>query len=418
PTRTDTGDTIWDGIATDITHRKRAELQLQLANDELARATRMKDEFLANMSHELRTPLSAILGMNEGMQQGLFGPVTPKQKDGYEVIEQSASHLLELIDEILDLAKIEAGSTELEFQTIDMREILELSLRLVGQQARKKSIQLNLNVPGDMPEIEADEKRLRQVLINLLSNAVKFTPDNGQVTLDVKRLERNAERREEMVRISVTDTGIGIHESEFESLFEPFIQVDSALNRNYEGSGLGLALVKQFVELHSGHVNVTSEPGVGSCFSVEIPIRQPGTRIAESLEVGQESASNAGNPSESSAFVLLAEDNQLVANATKSFLEASNFQLQLVTDGQAAIDAAQEQRPDVILMDVQMPGVDGLEAIRRLRKIPHLAETPIIALTGLAMPGDSKRCLAAGANLYLSKPYGMQKLVNTIRDLL
>jgi len=376
----------------------------------------MKDEFLANMSHELRTPLSAILGMTEGMQQGLFGPATPKQKDGYDVIEQSASHLLELIEEILDLAKIESGSVELEFKAVEISQLCESSLRLVAQQAKQKGIQLSRSVSFDTPGVEADEKRLRQVLINLLSNAVKFTPENGQVTLEVKQRKQN--EGEEMVRLSVQDTGIGIAESEFESLFEPFVQVDTALNRNYEGTGLGLALVKQFVELHSGHVSVTSEPGVGSCFSVDIPVRQPGTRIAEPLDATREPTDNAGNTDESSAFVLLAEDNQLVAKAATGFLEASNFRVQLVADGQAAIDTAREQRPDVILMDVQMPGVDGLEAIRRLREIPHLLETPIIALTGLAMPGDSKRCLAAGANLYLSKPYGMQKLVNTIRDLL
>ena len=245
----------------------------------------MKDEFLANMSHELRTPLSAILGMTEGLKQGIFGSVASNQQESYDVIEQSASHLLTLINEVLDLAKIESGSVELEFTRVEISELCESSLQLVAQQAEKKNIKLNLSVPSNLPVIEADERRLRQVLINLLSNATKFTPDNGHVTLEVKQLESDGERREEMVRFSVTDTGIGIDESDFESLFQPFVQVDTALNRNYDGTGLGLALVKQFVELHSGHVGITSELGVGSCFSVDIPFRQTGVPVVDSRDV-------------------------------------------------------------------------------------------------------------------------------------
>ena len=418
PEALDNGDVTLDGVVLDITHRKQAELQLQLANDELARATKMKDEFLANMSHELRTPLSAILGMTEGLQHGLFGSATDKQQSSFDVIEQSASHLLALINEVLDLAKIESGSLDLKFAAVDIPELCKSSLQLVAQQAGKKNIQLNLTVPFNSPVVEADEKRIRQVLINLLSNAVKFTPNHGQVALQVVILEATDDDTEERVRFSVTDTGIGLDQSYFDSLFEPFTHVDTSLNRNYEGTGLGLALVKQFVELHFGHVKVTSELGVGSCFSFEMPLRQPGMHLVEARDAKHQPKVNGEVNDTSSTLVLLAEDNELVAKTTTLYLEASNFGVQLVTDGQAAIDAASENFPDVILMDVQMPGVDGIEAIRRLRELPGLGETPIIALTGLAMPGDSKRCLDAGANHYVSKPYCMEELVRTIRKLL
>lgn len=258
-------------IIRDITERKNAELRLQKANGELARATKMKDEFLANMSHELRTPLSAILGMTEGLQQGIFGPVNQKQASGYEVIQESGSHLLGLINEVLDLAKIESGSLGLDLAKTEVNKLCKSSLQLVAQQAKKKSIDLQLNVPFNLPAMEVDEKRVRQILVNLLSNAVKFTPDGGRVTLEVKGLPPNEKK---LVRFSVKDTGVGIDESKLESLFEPFVQVDTSLGREYEGTGLGLALVKQFTELHAGTYGVTSEVGVGSCFYVEFPIRQ------------------------------------------------------------------------------------------------------------------------------------------------
>lgn len=417
PSRTDEGDTIFDGVTFDITHRKTSELQLRLANEELARATKMKDEFLANMSHELRTPLSAILGLTEGLQQGIFGPTTEKQDESYRIIQESGSHLLGLINEVLDLAKIESGSVELEITDVEIPALCTSSLQLVAQQAKKKHIELNLNTPFNLPTLQADRKRVRQILVNLLSNAVKFTGEEGQVTLSVKRLEP-ADDRGTMVRFSVNDTGIGIEASELDALFDPFVQVETALNRSYDGTGLGLALVRQFTELHGGHVGVTSERGGGSCFSVDLPLCQsgtatvvpprpanaiPGTKALESVDVTE------------FAFVLLAEDNEQLAAITIDFLEDSNFRVHAVTNGQAAIDAALALNPDVILMDVQMPGVDGLEAITRIRANPDIPNIPIIALTGLAMAGDAKRCLDVGADEYLSKPFRMRELVNTIR---
>lgn len=406
------------GILRDNSERKIAELQMQEANIELARATKMKDEFLANMSHELRTPLNAILGMNQGLQRGIFGPVTEKQQDSYEVIQASGDHLLELINEVLDLAKIESGSMELELTSIQVSKLCESSLQLVTQQADEKNIELNLNVPFGLPEFAGDEKRLRQVLVNLLSNAVKFTPSNGTVSVEVQN-DRQASSDEEVLRISVSDTGIGIAPDDLDKLFEPFVQVDSSLGRKFSGTGLGLSLVKRFISLHSGSVAVTSEIGVGSCFTVEVPYKSVTSRSCgerDSIEGSELDVAGGRSRLSKPATILLAEDNTNVASATKMYLEFAEMKVFHVLDGEMAIDLAESKRPDLILMDIQMPGLDGFAAIERIRSIPELKTTPIIALTGLAMPSDEIRCIQAGATDYLSKPYSMASLVKTIRS--
>ena len=421
PTRTRQGDTIWDGIVIDITNQKRTELQLRGANQKLAKATKMKDEFLANMSHELRTPLAAILAVNEGLQKGVYGVVTGDQAEGLNVIEASGAHLLELIDEVLDLAKIESGSLQLNFSKIIVTTICDSSLQFVKQQAARKSIQLRMDVPENLPEIHSDEKRLRQILVNLLSNAVKFTEDNGSVTLACEQISRSEGL--EVLRFSVTDTGIGIDESKLDILFEPFFQVQTALNRDYSGTGLGLALVKQFAELLSATVGVSSEIGVGSRFYLDLPLGQSeipnGSNWNNVIDNNNAQQLNrAVVAADSPPLILLAEDSDSVAEATTRYLELSQYRVIRVGDGKTAIEAARDHSPDVILMDIQMPGIDGLEAIRRLRAIPSFESTPIIALTGLAMQGDSSRCIAAGADQYLSKPYRMRELVSLIQSLM
>jgi len=279
PRRDKDGGTIWDSVAIDITQYKLAESKLHFANKQLAKATRMKDEFIANMSHELRTPLTAILSTNEVMQMGYFGPTTDEQSEGFKIIQDSGSHLLELINEVLDLAKIESGSLELELAEIKIDQLCESSLQLVMHQATRKNIELSLRLAGNLPPLLADEKRVKQILVNLLSNAVKFTPDFGKVALEVQCIDssdisESRDSSDRRVRFSVTDTGIGIDESRFESLFEPFVQVDTSLNREYGGTGLGLSLVKLFAELHGGSVSVSSAVGRGSCFYIDLPLQK------------------------------------------------------------------------------------------------------------------------------------------------
>jgi PAS domain S-box-containing protein len=430
----------------DISARKQAEAQLKQSNEELARATRLKDEFLANMSHELRTPLTAILGMSEILQEEVFGELNEKQHQYTEVIANSGKHLLKLINDILDVSKISAGKLELDISTVSVKELCTSSLVFLKQQAHSKHIQLTTNLPADLEDIDVDERRIRQVLINLLTNAVKFTPAGGQVTLEVRvqELESDSQNATSKNRIgtmtqvhdhqeilasgpwilfSVIDTGIGIAPADQVKLFRPFIQIDSSLNRHYEGTGLGLALVKQIVELHGGFVSLTSQLGQGSCFKVYLPYCLQSKSIAapNAPQFSDRSSIPASEPVASSSdppLILLAEDNQANIDTLSSYLEIHNYQLLIARNGQEAIDLTQTHCPALVLMDIQMPGVDGLEAIQTIRQDPQLAEIPIIALTALAMDGDRDRCLAAGANDYLAKPVKLKQLVATIQQLL
>jgi PAS domain S-box-containing protein len=260
------------GTVTDITERKQAEDKLQESNHILAKATRLKDEFLANMSHELRTPLNAILGMTEALQEEVYGDINPKQQQCLETVENSARHLLSLINDILDLSKIEAGKIELTLMPVKIETLCLSSLTFVEQFARQKNIKVQCQFSAPLPPLEMDERRIRQVLINLLNNAVKFTPEGGTVTLSATLPTKSGHNDLfSPLRIAVEDTGIGIAPENLDKLFQPFVQIDSALNRRYDGTGLGLALVKKIVELHRGTVGVTSEPQIGSCFFITLP---------------------------------------------------------------------------------------------------------------------------------------------------
>ncbi len=405
------------GTAQDITDRKHAQAQLQRSNEELARATRLKDEFLANMSHELRTPLNAILGLTEGLQEGVFGCLQERQSKALSTIERSGTHLLELINDILDVAKIEAGHVKLECAPTSVEHLCLSSLTFVKQQAQKKRIQLTTQMSPSLPNLYIDERRMRQVLINLLNNAVKFTPRDGSIRLEALCHKGRLGSQDPespvqyLLRLAVYDTGIGIAQENLDKLFLPFVQIDSALNRQYTGTGLGLALVQQIVKLHGGQVRVTSELGVGSCFAIDIPceVCSYGPAFVPLPESEQDL--------ESTPTILLVEDNEANIMTISAYLDAKGYNITLARSGSDAIMQAEAQPPDLVLMDIQMPGMDGIETIQRIRQIPSLQTIPIIALTALAMPGDRDRCLAIGANDYLSKPVKLKELANTIQRL-
>jgi len=413
----------------DISDRKLAEAQLQQTNQELARATRLKDEFLANMSHELRTPLNAILGMTEGLQEQVFGTTSDRQIKALQTIESSGTHLLELINDILDVSKIASGQIELDRAPTSITHLCQSSLTFIKQQANRKQIQLHTKLQLNLPELFVDERRIRQVLINLLNNAVKFTPEGGSITLEVGRhklIDSHAEGSnidlKEFLEIKVIDTGIGIAAEDIQKLFKPFIQIDSALNRQYEGTGLGLALVKQLVELHDGQVGLTSELGVGSCFSILLPYARNMSLSPEALIGNEPDVTSTLEALDKvglqSPLILIAEDNQSNIMTISSYLVAKGYRIVLAYNGQEAIAMATSAQPDLILMDIQMPIMDGLEATKQIRQIPSLVNVPIIALTALAMEADRDRCIAAGANEYLSKPVKLKQLVSTIHQLL
>ena len=411
---------IWSSIQ-DISDRKQSEAKLQLVNEELMRATRLKDEFLANMSHELRTPLNSILGMNEGLQDGIFGSINERQLKALRTIENSSTHLLALINDILDVAKIESGQITLDLTFTNIESLCTSSLAFIKQQALTKRIQLTPRIPKHLPKIKLDERRIRQVLINLLNNAVKFTLEGGTITLEVSevRLENSTTNLTPLnyLKIAVIDTGIGISAENINKLFQPFIQIDSALNRQYNGTGLGLALVKRLVELHGGTVELTSEVGVGSCFAIKIPFNVGSPTIEAQTEhesqIGQSQTKKLISP-----LILLAEDNKANIATFSSYLEAKGYRILLAIDGQQAIALVKSNPPDLILMDIQMPVIDGIEVIKQIRLNPDLVDIPIIALTALAMAGDREKCLAVGANEYLTKPVKLKSLEQMMQTLL
>ncbi|MEH1919872.1 GAF domain-containing protein, partial [Nostoc sp.] len=409
--------------------------QLAVSNQELARATRLKDEFLANMSHELRTPLNAILGMTEGLQEEVFGIVNEQQLKALQTIERSGSHLLELITDILDVAKIEAGQMELDYTSTSVAHLCQSSLVFIKQQALQKRIQLEIKLKTNLPDLLVDERRIRQVLINLLNNAVKFTPERGRITLEVTQLFPDISTtdliEQHLLHFAITDTGIGISPENIKNLFQPFVQIDSALNRQYAGTGLGLALVKRIVELHGGKVGLTSELGVGSCFTIDLPYtpssafspeitadNQPAVtpeRDSSNIDLRAASCREAASLT---PLILLAEDNEANISTVSSYLKAKGYRIVLAQNGLEAIDVAKTYHPDLILMDIQMPKMDGLEAMRQIRLDSNLVDIPIVALTALAMTEDRDRCLQAGASDYLSKPIKLKQLATTIQQLL
>ncbi|WP_198805886.1 PAS domain-containing protein [Leptolyngbya sp. BL0902] len=423
-----------EGLVEDITERKATEAALRRTNAELERATRLKDEFLANMSHELRTPLNAILGMAEGLQEEIFGPLNERQQRSLDTIQGSGQHLLSLINDILDLSKIEAGQIDLDFSAIGVRPLCTTSIAFVKQQAHKKRQQIKTLIPDSLPDLYGDDRRLRQVLINLLTNAVKFTPEGGQITLAASyvALPFSTEAQSPalihphagqgdtlgVLSLSITDTGIGISPEDAKKLFQPFVQINAALNRQHDGTGLGLALVKRIVDAHGGEVTLTSDVGQGSCFTVQLPI----IALSGTASLGQNTVAAIAAPAPTAPttapLVLLAEDNEANISTITSYLEARGYRLIVARNGLEAVNLAITAQPDVVLMDIQMPDLDGLDAIRQIRQHPTLTAVPIIALTALAMPIDEERCLIAGANQYLRKPVHLKHLCQRITVLL
>ncbi|MGK0358048.1 MAG: PAS domain S-box-containing protein [Bradymonadia bacterium] len=386
---------------------------LRLANAELARVVRLKDQFLASMSHELRTPLNAILGLSEGLRAHAFGPIDSEVAGAVVDIEDSGRHLLELINDVLDISKADAGKITLNVEELDVNTLCNATARLLSEAARAKRIMLRTNYDPALRTVEADAKRLKQILANLLSNAIRFTPKGGNVWL-----ETEAVPSEGAALIRVRDDGIGIASEDMTQLFEPFAQVDSRLSRTRTGTGLGLSLVHRLVKLHSGAVLVDSEVGRGSIFTVRLPWSLNST-AAKPLEEPERLAAaipmarvGAEPPS-----VLLVDDNEVNVRMMARYLSRVGYALTIARNGEEAIRLAHEVRPEVIIMDMQMPVMGGLEATQALRRSEVTAGIAIVALTALAMPGDRARCLAAGADEYFSKPVGLRKLAAAIERL-
>lgn len=404
--------------AADLAHERRVlaervaerTAELSRANEELAEAGRLKDGFLAGMSHELRTPLTAILGLSDLLLSGGRGQLAEPQARAVGMIQESGRHLLALISDILDVSKIGAGRLELSLGWVDLRGVCEAALSLVTPSAVQKRHALAMDAPAERVLFRGDERRLKQVLVNLLGNAVKFTPPGGSIELAAVADEVRGE-----VRVSVSDTGPGIPAEARARLFRPFVQLDARLAREHEGSGLGLVLADRLVALHGGRVDLESEPGRGSRFTVVLPWvrRDPDATSPGGRRPGAREA-RAPHPAEAlpdGARVLVVEDNDTQRDLFAEALSARGFRVEAARDGGEALEKAEALDPDLVVMDVQMPGMDGLEATRRLREAPSTRATPVLALTALVMPGDQERCREAGVDEYLAKPVSLEALV-------
>lgn len=383
--------------------------ELSLANAELSRVMQSKDDFLSAMSHELRTPLNAILGLSESLCEGVYGGLTDKQSKSINTIAESGHHLLSLINDLLDIAKIGAGKMDLDWTNSNLEDVCKSSMRFISGLASKKKISVSLFTDPIASIIHADQRRLKQILVNLLSNAVKFTEEGGHISLQTSsNPERNA------IEISVTDNGIGISNSDIERLFRPFTQLDSKLSRQYAGTGLGLSLVLRLAELHGGSVEVKSELGKGSCFTVSLPWSESKSHFPQVAPAYKNPDISTDRIAAKGPLILLVDDNEINLSTVGDYLRAQDFCVILARNGLEAIQVVRERKPQLVLMDIQLPVMDGIDAISILRADPTFASLPILALTSRAMVGDRERCIEAGANDYLTKPVQLKQLTHVI----
>jgi CheY-like chemotaxis protein/two-component sensor histidine kinase len=335
------------------------------------------------------------LGLSEALQEGIYGELTAKQQDVLRTVITSGTHLLELINGILDLAKIGAGKMELTLAPVDLAAVVQASLQIIGQMAHQKNLHLVSSIDSTVGRLQADARCLTQILINLLSNAVKFTPTGGTIGIDVA-----GNAVEQVVRCTVWDTGIGIAEEDLTRIFQPFVQLDGRLSRRFAGTGLGLALVARLVDLHGGSISVTSTMGQGSRFTVTLPWSRVDTEtdVAMSEARGSDQDPIPSGDQARQPCILVVEDNPANLTMVTDYLTIKGYEVIVAREGAEAVAQTREAHPDVIVMDMQMPGMDGLEAVRRIRADPTVARIPIIALTALAMPSDREHCFAAGVD--------------------
>jgi signal transduction histidine kinase/ActR/RegA family two-component response regulator len=383
--------------------------ELQLSRDRAEAATRAKSEYLANMSHELRAPLSGIQGM---LEIALDSELTTAQKEELETARDCSNSLLALVNDILDLSKIEAGRMTLEEIPFDPRELIGSCSRLLASKAANRGLQLWCEITPEVPaHLLGDTLRVREIIVNLLDNAVKYT-NEGSVRLLLTRVPELVANQPRF-RIDVIDTGIGIPADKVETIFDAFTQADESTARRYGGTGLGLAITKKLVQMYNGRIWVESEVDRGSTFHVEIDLNE--IPNSAGLSEPRASTSPVAVPARPRGQILIVEDNLVNQRVVAGLLNKKGYETTVVNQGREALAALEAASFDLVLMDVQMPVLDGLETTRRIRLDERWRNLPIVGLTAHAMAGDRERCIQAGMNDYLPKPVRGPALIEIVQ---
>lgn len=387
----------------DITQLHNLELQLEKSKQIPENALNLQAMFLANISHEIRTPINGILGFTELLSNT---KLSHDQLDYLHSIKISGNNLIKIVNDILDSTKIEAGLIELENIAFNIASTIKETVKTFIPLALSKNIQINTNIDNNLPEtVYGDPTRLFQIINNLINNALRFSKINGAVTINASVIQKNNSNC--VIKFSVIDNGIGIEKNKIETIFDKFIQEDNSTTRNYGGSGLGLSIVKKLVELHKGNINVTSEKNIGSTFNIFIPFNLTHQNDF-TLEVKQSNTNFLNNKK-----ILLVEDNEINQKLTSTILSLEGAKVTIANNGEIALQLLQNLNYDLILMDIQMPVLDGISTTLIIRKELNCV-TPIIAMTANVITGERKVCLKSGMNDYISKPFSANDLIKTI----
>lgn len=404
---------------------REARTELEQKNLDLTRLDQIKDEFLANTSHELRTPLNGIIGIADSLVHGAAGELDERVKKNLGLIISSGRRLAALVNDILDFSKLKNHEIALSLKPVDLKQVSEVVLMVSQPLLTGKDLHFINNVPDNLPALYADENRLQQILHNLIGNAVKFT-EKGQITLEAKVIDDSS------LEFAVVDTGIGIPKEKLESIFQSFEQVDASTEREYGGTGLGLSITRQLVELHGGSIGVDSAPGAGSRFFVRLPrateaasisVRAGGMRSLDMEQYSGHPEAVIDSPeqihtSETNHRILIVDDEPVNRQVLHNFLSVQNYTVFEAAEGQTALEMIQAQKPNLILLDVMMPRMNGYQVCRKIREIHSMAELPVIMLTAKNLVSDLVEGMRAGANDYIPKPFSRDELFARMRTQL